>query len=82
MVWSMSLHIHLPGPFSFSTQGGMRATIENDKKTLREAREGWRELRAAFTRDREPKKTKNLRRERARELDRLARQHREDGTIT
>jgi hypothetical protein len=77
------MRIHLPGPFSVSTHGaGLRSTIENDKKNLREAREGWRELRALFTRDREPKKIKKLRRETARENERLARQYRRDGTIT
>ncbi|AWY07523.1 hypothetical protein SEA_LAZERLEMON_40 [Streptomyces phage LazerLemon] len=80
MVESMT--IHLPGPFSVSTRGAWRASRANDREQLRKAREGWRELRALFTRDKEPKKIKNLRRERARELDRLARQHRRDGTIT
>lgn len=75
------MRIHLPGPFSVSTHGaGIRSTIENDKKNLRELREAWRSLRRAFTR--EPKKIKNLRREQRAENERLARQYRRDGTIT
>ncbi|QFG07934.1 hypothetical protein SEA_STUFF_40 [Streptomyces phage Stuff] len=74
--------IHLPGPFSVSTRGAWRAARANDRKQLAEFRQTLRDLHAWFTRPRESKKIKNLRRERAREIDRLARQHRRDGTIT
>lgn len=81
MVRSMSLHIHLPGPFSVSVRGGRGKT---DRQRLREGREAWRDLREAFTRKGAPesKKSKRLRRETARENERLARQYRRDGTIT
>ncbi|AXH49428.1 hypothetical protein SEA_CROSBY_40 [Streptomyces phage Crosby] len=74
--------IHLPGPFSVSTRGAWRAARENDRKQLAEFRQTLRDLHAWFTRPREPKKIKNLRRERAREIDRLRREHRRNGTIT
>jgi hypothetical protein len=81
----MSLHLHLPGPFSVRLPRlSLRDTVAQDRETIREAREGVRELREAFTRKGAPesKKSKKLRRETARENDRLARQYRRDGTIT
>lgn len=71
------------GPFSFSLRGlSLKQQIAADKETVRATREGLRTLRASFTRSQEPKKSKKLRRETARENERLARQHRRDGTIT
>lgn len=79
---AMSTRLHI-GPLSFRLRGlSLREQLAADKETVREAQEGLRSLRALFTRDTEPKKIKKLRRETARENERLARQHRRDGTIT
>jgi len=75
--------MNLPGPFSVRLRGlSLRQQIARDKQTLREAREGWWELRALFTRSREPKKIKKYRRQIQRQNEALARQYRRDGTIT
>lgn len=74
--------IHLPGPFSVSTRGAWRAARENDRKQIAEFRQTLRDLHAWFTRPRESKKIKKLRREQRAENERLARQYRRDGTIT
>jgi hypothetical protein len=79
----MSVRMNLPGPFSVRLRGlSLRQQIAQDKKTIQEARDGWRELRALCKRDTEPKKIKKLRRETTRENEKLARQYRRDSTIT
>lgn len=81
----MSVRMHLPGPFSVRLRGlSLRQQIAQDRETIHETRKGLRELREAFTRKGTPesKKIRNMRRETLRENERLARQHRRDGTIT